>query len=253
MANPVKDKLSRGEEVFGCFVRAVQPEVAEVLVFAGFDFVVVDDEHAMADERSIAATVRSIEAASGTAFVRSRTSTEAEAGRLLETGAIGIHLPQVDGPELARQALAAVRYPPAGARGLATSRRGGYGLTMSLKEYVERANSELLVIAQIESVQAIREVAEIASLPGLNVLFVGLTDLTADLGIPGDYYNPRVTEALARVGQVSERAGIVLGVPVTDSDMLQRMREFGARYFVANDLRLLGTAAQSFLATCKAL
>lgn len=250
MSNPIKQKLKNGEDVIGCFARIARPEIAEILTYGGFDFIVVDGEHGMTDDDSIAAVVRAIEAAGGVALVRARSSDGVDASRLLETGALGIHLPQIDGPGSAQRALQAIRYPPMGTRGLATSRQGGYGLTMSLRDYVEKSNKELLVVAQIESSRAIDGVEEIACLPGLDVLFVGLTDLTADLGVPGEYGDPQVLGALTHVRQAASAAGLVLGVPVTDAAMLLHMRALGARYFAANDIRLLGSAARSFLADC---
>lgn len=245
--NSVKARLSDGGEVIGSFVRIMAPEVAELLAFAGFDFVVADGEHALAHDGAIGAVVRAANAAGIPAFVRPPSCEPSVTGRLLESGATGIHLPQVGGPEEASDAIGSVRYPPLGQRGLATGRLGGYGLTMSLPDYVATVNRELLVVCQLDSRVALEHVEEIAGLPGLDVLFIGLTDLTLDLGIPGQYEHPEIVAAVAAARAAAESAGVALGVPVTDVDMLERLRSAGARYFTANDVRLLGAAASEFV------
>lgn len=245
--NPIKERLARGEEVIGTFVRITCPEVAEILIHAGFDFVVVDGEHSPTDDGSIGTVVRAADAAGAVALVRPPACEPSVIGRLLETGARGVHLPQVQNAEAAELALRAVRYPPLGIRGAAIGRSGGYGLSMSLADYIETANRDMITVAQVESAQALEEINDIARLPGLDVVFLGLTDLTVDFGIPGEYEHPRISEALTRARSATEGSGIALGVPVTDSTMLAAMRKAGARYFTANDVRLLGSGARRFL------
>jgi len=247
LRNPVKRTLAAGGEAVGAFVRMGCAEPAELLAYAGFQFVVVDAEHALTDDGTIATVVRAAEAAGAAAFVRPPTCDPSTVGHLLETGASGVHLPQANTVATLAAGIAAVKYPPFGARGLATARRAGYGMLMSLAEYIEAANRETLVVAQVETADAIDHVGDIARTPGLDVLFVGLTDLTADLGIPGEYEHPDVDDALARAARAALDARVALGVPVTGPPMLERMRRAGARYFTANDIRLLSDAASSFL------
>lgn len=245
--NPIKERLTGGAEVIGTFVRITCPEVAEILIHAGFDFVVVDGEHSPTDDGAIGTVVRAADAAGAVALVRPPACEPSVVGRLLETGARGVHLPQLQDARAAELALRAVRYPPLGTRGAAIGRSGGYGLSMSLADYIETANRDMITVAQVESAQALDEIADIASLPGLDVVFLGLTDLTVDYGIPGEYGHPRISEALSRAQRAAESAGVALGVPVTDGAMLARMRAAGARYFTANDVRLLGAGARHFL------
>jgi 4-hydroxy-2-oxoheptanedioate aldolase len=250
--NPLKRRLQRGETLLGCFQRIGAPEVTEICAAAGFDFVVLDLEHQLVSESRIADLVRAAEAAGIPALVRPAGHDAAVLGRLLEAGAAGIQVPQVRSAEQAEAVVRATRHPPAGVRGLSTSRQAGYGVAMSLREYVEASRDWPLVVVQVEDRSGLGAVDAIGRVDGVDVVFVGLTDLSQDLGIPGEYGHPRLGEAVARAFSSITALGKACAVPVASAEMAREYVALGATYLTANDTRLLLEASRDFLARLRA-
>src|SRR5437588_2895723 len=178
--NPLKPRLRGGETLLGCFQRIPAPEITELAAAAGFDFVVIDLEHTPASEERAAGLIRTAEAAGIPALVRVADHDPAAIGRLLDAGAAGLHLPQVASAAEAEAAVRATRYPPRGSRGLAAPRQAGYGARMSLAEFVRASEEWPLIVVQVESRSGLDELEAIAAVEGVDVVFIGLTDLSQD-------------------------------------------------------------------------
>lgn len=247
----LRRSLAAHRPAIGCFIRIPAAEVIEAAAYSGFQFVVIDTEHTLANPATVADLVRASEAVGVLPMVRALSNAPEPIGRLLETGAVGVHVPQVESAAQAAAVVQAVKYAPVGARGLSTGRATGYGLRMRLAEYVEAANRETIVVVQVESAAAVANVQAIAEVAGVDVLFVGLTDLSLDLGVPAQYDHPRVTEALERVQAAARAADISVGVPVPSIAAARRALEQGVEYVVANDIRILTEGMASFLAQCR--
>jgi 4-hydroxy-2-oxoheptanedioate aldolase len=247
----LRTTLDSGEPAIGCFIRVPAPEIVEAAAYSGFDFAVIDTEHTLVNPAVCADLVRAAEAAGITPLIRSMSSSPEELGRLLESGAIGLHVPQVHSAEGASAIVEAVKYAPEGTRGLATGRATGFGLRMPLADYVAAANRETLVVVQVESVAAIDSIEEIAAVPGIDILFVGLTDLSLDAGFPGQYDHPEMERSLDRVQRAAEAAGLAVGVPVASPEMARNALKRGIGYIVANDVRLLTSGMTAFLSDCQ--
>jgi 4-hydroxy-2-oxoheptanedioate aldolase len=245
--NPLKRRLQDGETLVGCFQRIAAPDVTELCAAAGFDFVVVDLEHALTSEARAADLVRAAEAAGILALVRVPNHDPAPIGRLLEAGAAGIHVPQVCSAGEAEEAVRATRHAPKGTRGLSTARQAGYGAHMSLAEYVAASGRWPLVVVQVESRPGLASVEAIARVPGVDAVFVGLTDLSQDLGVPGDYDNPAVREAVDRAFQLIRGCGKAAAVPVTGAAMAEDYVGRGATYLTTSDTRLLLDASRALV------
>jgi len=244
--NTLKERLRRGETALGCFQRIPAAEATEVCAAAGFDFVVIDMEHAHIGEDRVADLVRAGEAAGIETLVRVPGHDPATIGRMLDAGASGLHVPRVGSPAEAAATVAATRYPPEGLRGLATSRRIGYGGRGSLAEQVANAD-EVLVVVQVEDRAGLEQVEAIAALPGVDVVFIGLTDLSADLGVPGRYDDDRLQEVVAEALQRIGAQGKAAGVPIASAAMAEEYLALGASYLTTNDVRLLLEASAEFL------
>lgn len=245
--NPLKERLRHGEALIGCFQRIPAPEVTELCAHAGFDHVVIDMEHTPVSEGRVADLVRAAEAAGIAPFVRVASADPATVARVLEAGPAGIHFPMVGSAAEAEIAVGATRHRPAGTRGLAVSRKSGFGSRMSLEEYVRASEEALLVVVQVEDRGALGEVEAIAALPGVDVVFLGLTDLSQDLGVPGQYDDPALASAVERAFRLIRGQGKAAGVPVTGAAMAEEYLARGATYLTANDVRLLLDASRAFL------
>jgi 4-hydroxy-2-oxoheptanedioate aldolase len=245
--NPLKRRLRDGETLVGCFQRIAASDVTELCAAAGFDFVVVDLEHALISEARVADLVRAAEAAGIIALVRVPNHDPAPIGRLLEVGAAGIHVPQVGSAGEAEEAVRATRHAPRGTRGLSTARQAGYGAHMSLAEYVAASGDWPLVVVQVESRSSLANVEGIARVPGVDAVFIGLTDLSQDLGVPGDYDHPALGEAVDRAFQLIRGSGKAAGVPVTGAAMAEDYLARGARYLTTSDTRVLLDASRALV------
>ena len=151
---------------------------------AGFDWLLIDLEHGAGTESELLASLHAMGATPAAALVRPQSGERLRIGRALDLGAHGIMVPRVDLPEQAREAISFMRYPPDGARGLALSTRGA-GLGELGHTQIQAINRRILGIIQIESRSAVEHAAEIAAIDGVDVLFVGPTDLSHSLGVPG--------------------------------------------------------------------
>lgn len=206
----MKTRLAAGETLFGTFLTLGSPLAAESLGLAGFDWVLVDLEHGGGDESRLLAQLLGATAAGVHALVRVESDLRARTTRALDLGAEGVMCPQVHSAEAARSWASALHYAPGGSRGIALQPRGArYGMD---PDAVEHARERTLGIAQIESAEAVAAVEEIAAVDGIDVLFVGPSDLTYSMGIFRHFDDPAFRAAIERVVAAARDAGKVPGI-----------------------------------------
>lgn len=245
--NPLKNTLETGGLVVGSFIRMSSTEVAEASAHAGCDFVIIDMEHAPVTWERAAAMITSAEAAGTVPLLRVSTWSRDLITRALDAGAHGVMIPQVETAAVARSVVAAARYGPNGTRGTASDRRSGYGLRIPLDEYVEAANRNVFVSVQVESVNAVSNIDEIAAVESLNSVFVGLSDLSVDLGVPGQWDNPRLVEHIDRVMEACAANGVAFGLPTPSVDFARDYVDRGARFIATGDVGVFARAMQDFV------
>jgi 4-hydroxy-2-oxoheptanedioate aldolase len=242
----LRQRLDAPRTVIGTFVRIPAAEVVEVCAHSGFDFVVIDAEHTPMNPQTSGGLVRAAEACAIPALVRLHDSRPENIARTLETGASGLHVPHVRSEAHATEVIEAAKYPPEGTRGLATNRASAYGLRGPLASYTQALNRETIMVLQVESMTALEDIGRIAAVPGCNVVFLGLTDLTIELGITADYGHPTLIQAIEHASRAAAQAGVPLGAPAASVEMAEDLVSRGVGYVTSNDIRLLSSAAQSF-------
>lgn len=251
LENRVKQRLAAGEAVHGCFLRYDNATLAEFIALQGWDFLVFDAEHGALEPRDVEDLCRAAELREVTPIVRATTNLPHVILRFLDTGAHGVHVPWVNTPDEVRAAVRAVKYEPLGQRGLAGSRAGDWGMSEPLAAYVERANRETLLVVHIETAAAVGQIEEYASIDGVDVLFIGPTDLSHSLGHPGNPGHPEVRAAMDRVAEVvvpsDKTLGIFTGTPESVDEWLDR----GARYFTNGVEGLLKNGMQTYLSAIR--
>jgi 4-hydroxy-2-oxoheptanedioate aldolase len=245
--NLTKRALREGKPAFGCFVRFPDPTLVEVATYHGWDFLIFDGEHGTLEPRECENMVRSAELHDVTAIVRVPVNQPHVILRLMDTGAQGAQVPWVQDAGDAERAVQSVKYGPRGTRGLAGVRAADYGELGRLDEYVRTANDETLVIVHVESAHAVDRVDEIAAVDGVDVVFLGPTDLSHSLGLPGELNHPVVVEHLERAAAATLAAGKVLGVTVPTAEGAVAWLERGARYVTTGIEPLLGAATHAWL------
>jgi 4-hydroxy-2-oxoheptanedioate aldolase len=234
LENRTKAKLAAGEAAFGCFVRTPEPQLVEYVGMLGWDFLVFDAEHGPLQPREVEDLCRAIEPRGTTPIVRVTTNDAPTILRFLDTGVHGLHVPWVNSAAEAERAVRSVTYSPRGIRGLAGSRASEWGLREPIGDYVQRANRELLVVVQVETQDAVDAIDDYLKIPGIDVLFLGPTDLSQSLGHPGELDHPEVLAALDRVADAVIGSGVTLGIYAGSVDMTKAWLDRGARYFTTS-------------------
>ncbi len=249
--NETKRRLSAGGEAIGCFLRFADPGLAELIALQGFDFLVLDAEHGTMDPRECENLVRACDLREATPLVRVPSNDRAVLLRFLDTGAMGAHIPLVGSAEEAETAVRGMKYRPRGDRGLAGVRAADYGQRASLAEYVTQANAETLVVIQIETVAAVEQAPAIAAVDGVDVIFVGPTDLSQAFGVTGQLSHPLLEQAYDAIARAAREAGKALGVLVGNEKGLLEWRERGARYLAVTSDSLVTHSARTLLAAVR--
>lgn len=207
--NVVKRRLTQGARTAGAWLQACSPIAAEIMADAGFDWLLIDMEHGPGDYQTLLAQLQAIEGSGTVPFVRVEAQDPAVIKRVLDLGAWGVMIPWVSGRQACEAAVRACKYPPEGIRGMAGGHRAA-GFGRFAAEYFGRANDEVLVIVQIETAEAVREIDAMLGVPGVDVAFIGPTDLSAALGHVGDPRHPEVQDAVRKVEGAARRAGVAL-------------------------------------------
>jgi 4-hydroxy-2-oxoheptanedioate aldolase len=245
--NKTKARLTAGETVFGCFYRYPEPGLVEVLSYQGWDFILFDGEHGTLEPRDCENLARAAELHDVTTLVRVTTNQPPVILRYLDTGIQGAQIPMINSKAEAEAAVRAVKYHPHGVRGLAGVRADDYAQRQPFKDYVVQANRETMVIAQVETGAGAEQIAEIVEVPEIDVIFIGQTDLSHSLGMPGDTENLIMQAALDRIVSAVKQSDKALGVLVSNVQAAQSWRERGAKYIVIGLESLLSSACRSYL------
>ena len=246
-ANRMKRKLLAGEPAFGVSVMFPSPHVVDIVGRLGFDWVLIDCEHGSISLESVELMVMAAETAGVTPIARPSVNSFEAIGQLMDRGVMGVQVPHVNTAEDARRAVESVKYHPMGERGLAAGvRAANYGYGMSMSDYAQQSNAETLVCVQIEEGEAVRNVDKIVQVEGVDVFFVGPSDLSQSLGYPGRPDAPVVREAMDGVFATVAAEGKVSG-SAGNASAHRRYMDQGVTYLYTHLTTLLSSAASNFL------
>jgi 2-keto-3-deoxy-L-rhamnonate aldolase RhmA len=246
--NRMKAKIARGEPALGCSVMFPSPQVVEMLGHAGFDWVLIDCEHGSASLADVELMAMACDAAGITPIARPRTNAASDIQSVMDRGALGVQVPHVNTADDARRAVAAVKFGPGAARGLAAGTRpDSWGLGARMSDFAQAANAQSLVCVQLEHAEAIRNVEEILAVEGIDVFFIGPSDLSQSMGFPGNPKAPPVARAIEETLARIAAAGRTAGMPATTETVAEVVGK-GCRYIYTHLPRLIGAGAAGFLA-----
>ena len=242
MKNAIRETLAAGRPSIGSWLNLASPLSAEVMAAAGFPWLVVDTEHAPFDLQLVAHTFRAIAARGAIPLARSWDQGPVTIGRLLDAGAWGLVFPHVSNVEQAESLARAMRYPPDGTRSMGTGR-----CTTISPDYRRDINAEVLCIPQIEDMEGIDQAEAIASVEGVDIGFLGPSDLALCMGVEAGH--PDHEAALQRFREGCKRAGKPSGIPAGDAKTALRRIAEGFQFIdLTNDLRFLESAARQAIA-----
>jgi 2-keto-3-deoxy-L-rhamnonate aldolase RhmA len=228
----LKEKLAKREVTIGSWMQFGNPLVAEVMAKAGFDWLTVDMEHSATTIEQAISLIQVIELCGCAPLVRLSANNPTEIKHVMDAGAHGVIVPNVKSPQEAEAAVSAVYYPPRGTRGVGLWRAQGYGA--SFESYCEWQKTEPIVIAQIEHHEGVAFLEGILKTDGIDGFIIGPYDLSASLGVPGQFDDERVVEALAAVEHTAKRLGALMGMHVVAPDASAVLERVQAGYrFIA--------------------
>jgi 4-hydroxy-2-oxoheptanedioate aldolase len=226
--------LREGRPLLGIFCSIPSPALIEMAGHAGFDFTVIDNEHGPASIETTEHLIRAARSSGIVPIVRVSGAIQQEILRTLDVGASGVQVPQVNTVEQAQLVASAAKYPPLGSRGVAFgTRAAGYGFFAG-NAHVEGSNANTVVITHIESVDAVNALDGMLEVEGIDVVFIGPTDLSVSMGHPGNPGHPEVQATIADCIRRIDAAGRVPGLMVSTPDEFRKFADMGARYITVN-------------------
>lgn len=251
MGAKLKQLLAAGKlvRVFG-LGQLCHPKFVEIIgLHGGYDGVWLDQEHVALSGAQLEEVSRAARATGLDSFARLNATDYAAVMRPLEAGVGGVMAAQIRSAEQARMVVHWAKFHPLGLRGVnGTGVDGRYG-TLPLLEYFQKANDDTLVAIQIEHAEAVEEVEKIAALPGVDVLFIGPADLSQSLGIPGQWENPRLWQAIERVAKASAQHRIHWAILPFSPEHARRCVSLGCRMLsIGMDTWALQRGLRSYLA-----
>jgi 4-hydroxy-2-oxoheptanedioate aldolase len=249
-ANPLKRALREGRPQIGLWSQLASPTAVELLAGSGFDFLVLDTEHAPNELPGVLAQLRAMAEGTASAVVRVAWNDPVLVKRLLDVGTQSVLVPFVQDADEARRAVAATRYPPHGIRGVAlVTRASRYG---RVRDYAHRAQGELCLVVQLETRAALANIESIAGVEGVDVLFIGPSDLAADMGHLGDSAHPQVRAAIDDAVRRISATGKAAGILAPAEEDARHWLALGCRFVaVGSDVGLLTRHGEALAAKFK--
>jgi 4-hydroxy-2-oxoheptanedioate aldolase len=247
-----RNRVLAREWLAGTFLNLGSPMTVEIAGLAGFDWILIDHEHGPGGEDTLLHQLHAASATPAFPVVRIAQNETPRFKRVLDMGALGVMVPYVSTAAETRAAVQAMRYPPHGIRGVAKFNRGA-GFGADFEEYYAHAHERLLTVIQIETTEAVNKIDEIAAVDGADVLFVGPTDLSYNMGIRDQLESAQFTDALRRVSDAAKKHGKAAGILVHSNALVPRVRDLGYTFTaLGSDGGAVRAGLLGFLATLKA-
>lgn len=248
--NKFKAALAAHQVQIGCWSALASPISTEVLGLAGFDWLVLDGEHAPNDISTFIPQLMALKGSPSAPVVRVPTNDAVVMKRLLDIGFYNFLIPFVESEQEARMAVAATRYPPLGIRGVSVSHRAN--MFGTVPDYFAQSDKNITILVQIESQAGLDNIDAIAATEGVDGIFVGPSDLAATLGHLGNAGHPEVQQAIQHIFARAKAQGKPSGILAPVEADARRYLEWGATFVaVGSDLGLFRAASQKLSDTFK--
>jgi 4-hydroxy-2-oxoheptanedioate aldolase len=231
MKNKVKERINTGGVAIGTITGITDPQLIEAVCLTGvIDFITFDLEHGPMTTETCENLIRIANLAEVTPFVRPLKKDGRAILPFIDAGAQGCQVPLVETAEDVQEIQSGMLYPPLGNRGLAMVRSAQFGIGKPIAEYVRIANQEMILIAQIETQQAIQNIDELVNYPEIDIYYIGPVDLSLSYGHPGNPNHPDVVRAIATAETSFLQAGKVLGTIARNADQATSLIKRGYQF-----------------------
>jgi 4-hydroxy-2-oxoheptanedioate aldolase len=226
MMKKLKQRLSNGEVLIGCWLNLGSAITAEIVGLSGFDWVIIDLEHGAGGEKDVISQLQALSNTPVGTVVRVESTASKRINRVLDMGSEGIMCPKVNNAEEALKVVKGMHYPPFGNRGVAKMVRATQ-FGQNFTDYYDSAQENLLGIIQIETLEALNHLDAIASIEGVDVLFIGPADLSMELEIFGQFDHPLFVDAVSKIIEAANKAGKSTGILFFNSEDYKRYHNLG--------------------------
>jgi len=250
----LKKRLQQGDTLHGCWLNLGSSVTAEIVGMSGFDWVLIDLEHGAGTEKDVLHQLQALEHTPAAAVVRIESAQRQRIHRILDLGAEGIMVPRINNATEAAAVAKGLHYPPDGNRGIAKMvRASGFG--QNFPEYYKNAKDNILGVVQIETAEVLHHLDAVATLPGIDVLFIGPSDLSMELGIFGQLDHPLFKDAVKATVNAAQKAGKATGILIQNPEDYTRYHNLGIRFiacgadgtFVAEGARNMANQLKTLL------
>jgi len=242
----LREALAGKQVVIGTWVQSPSAEAVEILGWAGWDFVILDLEHAPFAGETLPNLIRAAETSGTTALVRVPIEAPEQVAKALDLGASGIVTPGVRSAEAAAEVVRLTRFPPHGTRGASRSTRQLHYSAIPFSTLVADEAPQPLVVHQVEARLATSNLDSILAVAGIDVIFIGPYDLSTSLGLPGQFEHPTVKGAISEIVNRAGEQGVAVGIWMPDAESAKFWIAQGVRFVTVsnNELMLFEAAAE---------
>lgn len=247
-ANKVKAKILSGQAAFGVISPTSDPVICEYLGWSGLDFYMIDGEHGPLNPSEVTNLVRACEISGITPLARVRSLDEKLILQFLDAGVMGIMMPGVQTVADIETLVGAVRYPPTGLRGVGPVRSANYMMgPMDQATYVAYANAQILILPQVEDLEAVKNLKEMARHPEVDGFIIGPRDLAMSMGFVDGPNHPEVKAVIDQIFDIALEAGKLVGTVAATSTQARALVDKGARLILNSVQGLLTAGTNAFL------
>lgn len=252
MRNKLKSLIRSGKPAIGSWIGFADVYSVELMADVGFDWLLIDTEHFPIDRQGLRTILIAMKGSETTPVVRLSSNSLDHFQTALDLGAYGVVVPMVSSRGDAEMAVKCCRYPPLGSRGFAPTRASRY--FQEVESYAKRANDEIALIIQIETPTAVDNIEDVLTVPGLDGIFIGPSDLASFMNLAVKVGHPDVKAVLDRLIDRAEAHGTPFGLPSWSAEECLSYVKRGARLMtIGSDLNFIATAARSSLSSTRSL
>lgn len=252
--NFLKEKLKSGKAILGTWANIPSVVVSDIIASAGVDFIIIDSEHGPITFETAQKMIIACESRGVSPVMRLSGVKEEEILKALDIGAHCLQIPNITSKAEIEQIVGMAKYPPIGNRGFSPfTRAGGYSYENS-QALIRSGNENTLIAVHVEGREAIANISDFLAVKELDIIFIGLFDISKALGIPGQVKDPKVQEILISLAEQINKAGKYPGTIATDADELEKFINAGIKYITYSvDCEMLGRSYKKAVADFNAI
>lgn len=246
--NNIKAGLKEGKSYIGTFVKMTDASSVEIFSLCGFDFIIIDCEHTHFSKETVVSLLRASDISGILPIVRVRENDRAQILHALDSGALGVMIPETSTKESLQKIVENAFYDPVGKRGYtASSRAAGYGF-MNPTEYAMIANKNIMTIGYVETAEALENLDDMLTVKNIDVIWIGPMDLSQALGVIGQSKHQKVLDSIDTIIEKCKNAGIAVGTIAANADEAKKLIDKGIQFIgLSSDQAMISYAGKQFM------